>query len=393
MKRVLAVVTGSLIMASVALAATPAAPSFTITGTVTKVGDGSNRAPGGKVHTTDGTIFFSTIYNNGTLYVVRSSDGGVTWQRAVPVVSDPSIEVASVAISGDSVYASQKTVHVVWEQANNDGSGTVSIYYSWANNTDLQWSVPVQISGSVLAAPTWARTSITASKTGVLHVLFQGIDGKMYYTTATRYDSAFSSPTAIPGTPDSWGDIEMVLDSSNNLHVAYPVYDAASSKFGMQYTKKPAGLAWKSPVTVMPLTAGGADGFTSIAAYDANNIYIAGHNNQNVYVYRSTNGGTTWTQSIPFKGTTTVTPGRHISIAVNSAKALYVGTGFFNSTTGIEEARIFKSTDGGVTWSTGGVIPNMTSVSIATDASAKAAINLWGTNGNYDSTIYFTKEK
>jgi hypothetical protein len=373
-------------------AAVPAAPTFN---TATKVGDGSNRAPGGKVQATDGTNFYSTLTNNGNLYVVRSIDSGVTWQKTSYVTADPSISVASVAVSGDAVNPSQKIVHVVWEQSNNDGTENVSIYYSSIDNANLYgtWSAPVKINGSVLAAGSWARTSIVTSSTGNIHVLFLGADNKMYYTTASRFDSAFLNPEVLPASPDTWGDIELALDKSNNLHVAYPIFDAATSKFGMKYTKKPSGLKWTTPVDAMPLTAGGNDGFTSIAVYDPNNIYVAGHNNQSVYVARSIDGGKTFKTSTAFAGTATVTPTRHISIAVNSAKALYVGTGFDNQTTGLEEARIFKSTDGGVTWSTGGVIPNMTSVSINFDSKAKAGINLWGTNGDYNDTIYFVKEK
>jgi hypothetical protein len=233
-------------------------------------------------------------------------------------------------------------------------------------------------------------------------VLFQGADSKLYYTTADSHESYFAEPMALPGNPSGWQDIELTIDGSNNLHCAFPITDGAG-KYGLQYTKKPASSGnWTTPVTVAALAATGQEeGFTSITAYDANSIYITNHNYDKIYAYRSTNGGATWARSTVFSSSSTVHPTRHISIAVSPARVLYVGTGFdINASDGSflrEEARIFKSTDGGMTWSTGGVIAGQTSVSIGIDSRGKAAVNLWGTDtwggAEGNCIIYFTREK
>ena len=386
-------------------------PSFETVGTVTKVAAGWNRGPGNKVQATDGTTFYSLTgtWEDGPIKIVRSRDSGATWEPARIVAEMPFqwafAGVATVAVSGDAAIPERKIVHVVWEQWDDNHFATVGIYYAWADDADLNdpwtraFSTPVRINGTIPAVDSWARTCINTTPNGEIHVIFQGsADEKLYYTYASRYNDEFTAPVSLPGQPSGWEDIEATLDGDGNLHVAYPISDVTNTLFGLEYTRKPAdSMTWTTPVTVAPLVATGQDeGFTSIAAYDADSIYIANHDWKDMYVYRTRDGGATWERTAVFNGTAEVMPTRHISIAVNHSHDVYVGTGFDhylpNGDWDYEEAQIFRSTDRGRSFSNGGIIPNQTSVSINFDADGKAAINLWGTNV-LEGAIYFTKEK
>lgn len=402
MKRVVAAVTGSLMMASVAMAAAPAAPVLSVVST--KMAEGNCRAPGSKVIAADGTNFYVAYTTpgwnvaSGDRYVklVRSTDGGVTWKGSHTVTFAQNYTIggsATVAVSGDAVYPTQKIAHVVWEQ---DGV----LYYSSADVADLDtWSAPLKITGS---APGGYMPEIVTSKTGAVHVMYQGDDNRLYYTTATSHEAGFfTEPVAVTALGEKYdSDAEFTMDKSGNLHLSYSFTDG--TKVGIRYKKLTAGSStWANAVTVMPLTTlvNGYGVFAAITSYDANNLYIASQwDDTTLFVFSSTNGGATWTKKTVFARTATACPTRHVGVAVNGSKVVTVGTGFdISDATGNwirEEARIFRSTDGGLTWSNGTVIAGQTSVSIAIDSAGKAGISTYSASGfEGEQSLYFSKEK
>ena len=94
------------------------------------------------------------------------------------------------------------------------------------------------------------------------------------------------------------------------------------------------------------LTKGSGRGVSAIAVMKGNaNLVLAGTSDGNVQV--TTNGGTTWTNL-----TKSPLPNRFVSdVAVENEQTFYAAFNGFNENTASTPGHIFKTTDGGATWS------------------------------------------
>lgn len=392
-------------------AATPDPQTPDIAFATQKVAKGLQRAPGGKVLTADGTNFYTayTFIPRGGgeefLMLSRSSNSGKSWESPYTVAKVPPgllTSYVSVAVGGDAADTTRRIIQVVWHQYDDISHTKGSVYYSWADDAKLnKWSIPVKINGSALPANSNSLISIVVGKTGTIHVLFWGNDEKLYATTAKSRTSTFSPPAPLPGNPKYDTDPDMVLDGNGNLHATF-MFSDEPGRIGLRYTKKTVGsTTWTPPVTVLPMTNAGSSGFCSIAASDADNIYVAlQFDGVGLFVFSSTNGGASWVQKAVAIPSATSVPSMHVSIVASPTKALTVGTNFDDpASSGATAAKIFKSTDGGITWGTPATMNGHGSVSIALDGSGKAGImtSLWGSTAavqedpNVD--LYFSKEK
>lgn len=401
--------------------AAPPGPAFGVSTPMVKLSDGYLRAPGGNAMATDGTNFYvvhtaiSEYEGAEIVNLLRSRDGGKTWGAAHPV-STP----ATYGFNGTAaVTANESRVHVIWEELDSDAwDGPFAIYYAWANVSDLNepWSMAfgstqTKINGQVPAYGSWARASITNTGAGgIVHVVFEGIDRRLYHTWANESSGGeFSAPVMFGNPPAEWGDIESELDPDGNLHVGYPIQrittDSATGQvvteeYGVEYTMLAAGsTSWTEPVIVEPLTEQG-DGFTTTAVFDSSNIYIAKHNYNDIKVFRSANGGVSWSETVLFSAPDeSIRPTRHLSLAVNANKDLVLANGYhsyeFNGTYWEwirEDTMVFRGKDGGKRWANVSIVENVTSPSVQFDADGNAGIAFKGTNDlNY--TIQFTKEQ
>jgi hypothetical protein len=391
---------------TVSMAATPVFET-----TYAKAGDGRSRAPGSQTITADGMNIYQAyteVWRNDDphrVYVARSADGGKTWSggKVIADANDYVSQVASIKVSGDASNPSAKIIHLVWESW--DEEGTVSIKYAWMDAAEFNYwsvSVPTVVNGQVAASDSWARTSINATQNGEIHVLFQGLDGRMYHTAAEGHSSSlsqttsFSTPDVVPGNTAEWGDIEATLDSSGNLHVAYPSADESGTQFGVEYTKRAAGTStWTEPVVVASLGTYmdfSSSPFTAITAYNQDNIYIAASDDYVIDVYVTSDGGASWLKSTPFPANSTVVPSSHVTIGVNSNNKVYVGTNFWNETTNEDYSMIFMSANGGRTWGSGAVIPSFASPSITFDAQGKVIVGSYG-SGELEGGIYCIRQQ
>ncbi|MBC7962584.1 MAG: exo-alpha-sialidase [Steroidobacteraceae bacterium] len=393
------------------MAATPDSLPPGIAFSTQKVAKGLQRAPGGKVLAADGTNFYTayTFIPRGGgeefLMLSRGTNSGKTWESPYTVIKVPPdllTPYVAVAAGGDAADTTRKIIQLVWHQYDDNSHTKGSVYYSWADNTKLnKWSIPVKINGSAMPANSNSLVSIVAGRTGAIHVLFWGNDEKLYATTAQSRTSTFTPPAPLPGNPRYDTDPDMVLDGNGNLHAAF-MFSDDPGKIGLRYTKKAAGsTTWMDPVVVLPLTNAGSSGFCSIAAQDENNIYIAlQFDGVGLFVFSSANGGASWSQKAVAKPTATSNPSMHVSIAASPTKILTVGTNFDDPTSpGATAAKIFKSTDGGITWGTPATLSGHRSVSIALDGSGKAGImtNLRKSTAaeqeDPNAELYFSKEK
>lgn len=373
------------------MAASSPAPKFD---PPVKVFSGRSQAPGSKVLATDGVRFYTAfIAVEGskplnTLKLASGSNDGKTWDIASTIIQKGLRvldEQVSVAVSPDIASPARRIVHVVWNQRDDVQSGTkAGLYYSWASDAALNtWSEPVRINGAVADVHS---ISLVANKSGELHVVFLGRDRKMYHCSAASPQATFTKPAIVPGSPiDDDRAVDVVLDSSNNLHIGFATVDDAG-KTAIKYTRKASKAGdWTIPVEVIPPTTINNQGHFAIAASDANTIYVASTivNEAALDVYSSRNGGKLWTRKTVANDKTS----KHVSIAANPDKTLTVGVAFVDPKTGAENARIYRSTDG-VTWGAAAIIQDQTSVNLAVDTNGKVGVLTYSA----DHLHYFSKE-
>jgi hypothetical protein len=230
--------------------------------------------------------------------------------------------------------------------------------------------------------------------TGKIHVIFNSIDG-VYYTTAESHDSYFTEPVGLPISPDN---LVAAMDYSGNLHVASLLYSVDNGPSYVQYTRLMANSsAWTAPITYPTGVSSNDINRLSIAAYDADNVYLSFLQAQTLpirtlQVLRSGNGGVTWaTRTVTTGDTSGIT-----SLAVNRNRILYIAQGFHTADTMVRYTKVYKSSDNGATWGNGGTIAGQSEPSIAFDPATNKAAVLTKTlqlPGMLQETVYVTKEK
>jgi hypothetical protein len=390
MKKVFAPLAAALIMsATVAMAAAPAAPIFSMSPGFAKVADGHFRATNSKMVATDGTKFYIGLTHGYTdLYdgfsIASSTNGGLTWQGLRTIYANNPGE-SGYAIS---VALNKTILSSVWAK-NDPATNSAALYYSWANTSDLStWSPALQISGASGPLDGGNSVAMATSSTGAISIMYTG-SGGLFYTSATSNTGYFPEPAVIAS--DAENDyFDFTIDKSNNIHAVYTFNDG-TGKFGVKYRKMLAGSnTWTTPVILSPANTLVSD-WASITSYDANNIYVATNTPDGALsVFSTSNGGTTW-----IKSKVDVTSPGDPSIAVSASKVIAVGGGYNNATTGNREARVYKSTDA-KTWSAPTVLTNHSNAYVGFDASGKMAVAT-RSEGNLvrlgDEAIYFFKEK
>jgi len=395
---------------SVGIAESKAAAAAPVLSVVSgKMAEGEAYTDGGTVFAADGINIYSAYRTSGNaIKLVMSKNGGAKWGGAHAIYTIPAeqqavgstLDKVSTAVSGDEVFPTQKIVHVVWElQSPNGDGGFRDIYYAWADAADLNsWSAPVRLNGSM---PYLEDPTIAVTKTGKVFVKGEA-DRGLYLMTAESHEAGmFSEPALIPvsSTGPVAGDAEIFVDKTNNLHLSYPYCsDIDCTLAGIKYTKLPAGSStWSTPTTVLVPSVGGAN-HTGLTAYDSNNIYIATKKDDNLTFFSTINGGSSWTKKTVFTKTSTLRTVGYVDVTVNASKAITVGAPFEKiasdgSSLG-REARIYRSTDGGASWSTPTAITGTEGfISLGVDGNGKVGILTPGEYDGGEAVTYFSKEK
>ena len=115
-----------------------------------------------------------------TAAVIRSTDHGDTWSKAIPIAVQ---QVASVEIAGKAVRSSDElpefatnpvngNVYAVWQDARFSPAGTSKIAFSQSTDGGLTWSAPIRIDQSPGDTPAFVPQ---------IHVASDGTVGLFYY--------------------------------------------------------------------------------------------------------------------------------------------------------------------------------------------------------------------
>jgi len=386
MKKMFATIAATVVMGStISMAATPVAPTFSVTTKASKIGEGGMFSPDGRTLAIDGTTLYASFTGpNNSARVVRSIDGGLTWGLSADLAINSYGDSLRLALAKDPLNSTKKILCAVWTDTAN-----MSLQYAYFRPSGNGWSTPVTI------APAVDYTGITmaAAPNGSIHVIFNDLFGVAQYATASSATDLFSQPVSL-GWEGS-GNLAITADSSNNL------YAAETGNNVLRFHKKTVGSSSWSTVTIDTNTGDNV----SIALYDSNNIYIAYLGiDYDVAIAVSTNGGTLWTKRAVNAAIAATTTTTHPSIAVSAGKVLALASYSRNPSI----TYVNKSSDNGVTWSTATQIAGNRHPSIAFDSAGKinmvSYIQLEDTpttdsflvgtaTDPYSNPVYYTKEK
>jgi hypothetical protein len=408
MNKVLATLASAAVMsAGVAMAATPVAPVMSMAVKTTKVAEGDvYMYNGGRQLAIDGNNVY-VAFTEPALQasIIRSIDGGLTWGEAAELnyTDNANGNSIRIALAKDPLYPAKKIVAATYGTTNNN---SINYRYYVDRPTGAIWSQPVVIDTG--GDP--YSISMAAAPNGNVHVLYTDIsNSNVYYASATTADSAFTfgplkytdPATNLEVTATAlYSEIAVATDSANNLYAVVPENESVTL-----YKKSYGSSTW----TAKTVVDSGAANAASVAALDANNIYIA-YRMQDpkgsiMWIASTSNGGTSWTKKIvtPHSAQDSSRP----SIAVNSSKVISLAA-TYNPYTPNAVVVINKSSDNGATWSPNTVVAGSHGASLAIDAAGKTAIvsevyydlisetdktfQNGAAAGGY-TPIYFTREK
>jgi photosystem II stability/assembly factor-like uncharacterized protein len=250
--------------------------------------------------------------------VFKSSDGGASW-------GDILTESTLLAVNGDTLYASAGSpaslykstdAGATWARLSGIPAGlfVVSMAVDWQNPQTLY----ATLQGTIAA-----RTVAT---------LYKSIDGGV---TWKQSDSGLPEAFVLDGATNAlpFAPRGLTIDPSNpaTLYVA---------KFaGGVYKSTDAGATWRAANSGMPTNPASLPiccmGGVVIDPRNASTLYAPGLNPTSVGVYKSTNGGSSWTAVTPIS----VGP-QQPALFIDLQGAVYAPA----------SGSVRKSSDGGATW-------------------------------------------
>ncbi len=298
----------------------------------------------------------------GDLYAARSADGGATWISQRIISTDTmaaslaqSAPVVSLAVSGTN------TVHAAWLNA----TGTMppgSLFYLRSTDGGVTWpGSPVSI--TTLFGP--AYSPVLASRGANVYLAWQAnLQLKMARSTNGGSTWLGATPVYTPGGSDTlWPDLSLISDLGGNLHLAW---DQSTNFTGQDvcYSRSTnQGVTWSTATCPVSLISATLATNPDLAVDPGNGwlhlVYVDDSSTIATVKHRqSTDGGATWSAA------TTVSdglyPATEPSIVMSGTHTLFVvwtdGPGRSGSDTDVYYAR---STNDGATWGAPGRVNDL----------------------------------
>lgn len=362
----------------------------------------------------------------GESLLLHSTDGGVTWTEEVTSGPFPRSLWGSGAgdlravgghhnpDTGGTTAAILRREGTSWIAESIGRSGT--LYGVW--NADASTAVAVgswynpgtaKIEGRILRSTDGGASWIVGASPDTKHRYLYSVWGRSateLYAVGHNEDPPYGGEALILRSTDggaSWSESEF---PANNRHyhsvwgsgashvyvVGYERSSAVNRDVGLIVRSTDGGATW-SETTYPALARRELHGVWGSSATDVYSVGLQRNTSTNLYegvILHSTNGGASWTETI-FPHTSS----RHLySVWGSSATDVWVVGDQGNPVTGLREAVILHSTDGGTTWSES-TFPSTKSVSLRSVSGSSAtdvyASGLGGANGlilRYDGTSW-----
>jgi photosystem II stability/assembly factor-like uncharacterized protein len=275
----------------------------------------------------DGSLYAGTFCaEEDSLFIGRvfkSTDGGVSWTNTGELQN--AVWVSSFLHTSGAIYAGalciEDTLLVGRVFKSVDGGATwiatsgledvggkawwVSSIMQSSDGALYAGTLPGRVFKSVDGGTTWDTLGMVGEGTWLVHSLLQTTDEALYAGVQGDED------TLVVGKVFKSTDSGVTWDSTGNLQGATDVTSLLQTSDGAIYV---GAVCWDPPD---PRTFG--------------------------RVFKSINGGTTWTKIGEFKETA----GVH-SLLQSAGDTLFAGTGRYKGV--LDVGRVFKSPDGGATW-------------------------------------------
>lgn len=330
------------------------------------------------LRTANGTLVAGSYNTNfGPGYLWLSSDTGRNWvQRSVypqnlnwsPVSGAPAIDFAPngklLALGPNGVVA-DSSAGSAWQT----NYLTVPVAASYNDMEFADCNNGIAAGGSSITVTTDGGKTWVDKSNGALAALFANVTSvtypqinKAYFTTniGTIYRSVNQGTNLAPVFIDNYGGTSVINDlasvGTDSLWACGAQSSSVTSaqRFGLVYRSFNNGATWDT-VRVGPLGITGTQAqqfvtFKGIEFPSRNVGYICGNRGA---VYKTTDAGATWTNISPFPAiniSPSGFPNNAVSytdiIALDNNTVFVVGNMF----TAVNNRRIYKTTDGGATW-------------------------------------------
>ncbi|MBI4479361.1 MAG: exo-alpha-sialidase [Acidobacteria bacterium] len=255
------------------------------------------------------------------IVVVSSADGGLTWKKTNPVVLNLSggqfEDKYWITADTNSSSSFKDRLYIAWDR--NKGNNQI-LMVSYSGNQGQSWSAPKKINDGTSSLERVIYAFPAVAPNGNVHVLWHDYARRqIFIDKSTDGGGTWGTDVAVASTNIGFGvDIgcnggrsmtpapQMAIDASGNIYVVFAKDDAAAGlNLDVFFTKSiNGGASWSTPMPVSSTSAGHQ--YNPAIAIDStgaiNVSYLdrrddAGNCRTNTYLSRSTNGGTSFSDS------------------------------------------------------------------------------------------------
>jgi hypothetical protein len=310
--------------------------------------------------------------------------GSLTANATTDYAADSAPLITITSPNGGETWASGSTRNVTWtsnkvsanvkiEYSTNSGASYNLIAASTANDGSYPWTIPATVSLTCLVKVSDAAAPSVFDVSNAVFSIAPIADRRMSWTPGK------STNAAIAVEPS--GKLHLVWEDDTPGN--HEIYYKKSSDGGATWTANKR-LTFNSGFSAGPIIIAEPSGKLHVLWSDDT------PGNSEIYCKRSTDGGATWTASQRLTFTTAMSMGPALLIDASLNFHLF----YKDQTSGRFEFYHKKSTDGGVTWTTGKKITSasncMLGMTVGLDSSGGLYL-AWSDNptGNYE--VYYQK--
>ncbi len=307
------------------------------TWTIGNLTDATNGVWGDPIIFTDttGDFYYSHLSNppSGGSWVDRivfskSTDGGATWWSSGTAVGKNGTKIQDK--EGIVVNPFNNEIYVTWTQFDNYGSSAPSdssvILFSKSADAGLTWSIPLRIgkeAGNCVDSDSTMEGAVPAvGPSGEIYVVWTGPNGIVFNKSLDGGLTWLPHETSVTSMPGGWDYNIAGLQRCNGL-----------------------------PQTICDLSGGPNHGTIYVNWTDQRN----GSNDTDVWLVKSTDGGTSWTTPIRVN---TDAPGRQqfltwmdVDVITGTVYCVFYDRRSFSPSSQQTDVYLAKSIDGGNTFS------------------------------------------